>query len=131
MAKKIVKETILRMKAEEFIKSGKRFNAFRVIPDCNKGYKIGMLTLFAWRDDEGYLIFTPSSVHIDNPEIENMWRDCFYEVANKYNGKEVKFDTFTADERNIILSDDIDAARNLLSGDIANIMMGKSMVYAF
>ena len=128
----IVKKAVLRMKAEEFIKSGRRYNTFRVIADTKKSREIGMLSVLVWVDEDEKVRFSTSVFNINDNGLVKMWDDCVNEAKDKFVGKNAAFKSlFTAADMNVICGDNPDMACDLLYEDFADAMKRESMVYAF
>ena len=119
------KEAILRLKADEFIKSGKRFNGFRVFANIEDALnrKVGMLAVIAWSDDEGKSVrFAPISFNINDTELGKIWEDCIHKSVDKVAGKDVSFDTF-------FTANSVNDVYDKLDGDIINTIKDEKMIY--
>ena len=129
---KIVKKAVLRMKAEEFIKSGRRFNAVRVITNAKKSCEIGMLVVLCWLDEDEDVRVSTSVFNINDNELVKMWDDCVNEAKDKFAGKSVAFESlFTAADMSVICGDNSDMASDLLYEDFTAAIERESIVYAF
>lgn len=127
----IYKKALLTMKAEEFVKSGKRFNTICVIPDIKKSREVGTLSLFFWLDDNGVLNNSISYYNINDSELEKMWVDCVYAALDKFNGVKVYFDKlFTADDMDLLCGGK-ELPSDLFSEDAIEAIRREPMVYAF
>lgn len=132
MTEKIFKKSLLRMKAEEFLKSGRRFNTIRVIANAKKSREIGMLSVLCWLDEDEDVRVSTSVFNINDNELVKMWDDCVNEAKDKFAGKSVAFESlFTAADMKVICGDNSDMASDLLFEDFADAIKRESIVYAF